>query len=161
MSEIDEVRAAGRRVLKTLRDHSPDSGYSAAVAEAVDKLDDPAQRLEAVKTLHGLSHIKALGDIYLPGVPGYEWPNLVSQLSATTGSYIRQYDPNRPIGRELGYSKEELMLLTKTALPTHVHEPPDIRGSKTATRLSIVFVFVAKYIALPVAVVSALLLLVK
>ena len=99
MSEFDEVKAAARSVLDALRAHAPDSGYTALVEEAMFNVEDPARRLEAVKAPRGLAHPKALGDLYLQGIPGFEWLNMVSHLAGAAGSYIRKFDPNAATGR--------------------------------------------------------------
>jgi hypothetical protein len=124
-------------------------------------LDDPARRLQAVKALRALSHPKALGDLFMEQVPGFEWPNMVSRLSGAAGDYIRKFDPNVPVGRELGFSQEELNMLTKSTLPTYLHASPDTQRLPFGKGWSSIAVFVAKFILLPAAFVAFVLLLVK
>lgn len=147
-------------VLDALREHSPESGYTTAVREAMRKLDDRASRLDAVKALSGLAHPKALGDIYLEGMPGFEWPNLVGGLSLAAGTYVRKFDPNAPTGRVLGFSQDELKMLTKASLPTYLHDPPNIQKSPFRKDWSSKLVFIAKFILTPLAVVCIILLLI-
>lgn len=161
VSEFDEVKAAGRLVLNTLCEHKPGREYTASVEAAMQDLDDPARRLRAVKALCALSHPKALGDLFVEQVPGFEWPNMVSRLSGAAGDYIRKFDPNVPVGRELGFSQEELAMLTKSTLATHSHDSPDTRRLPFGRGWSSIAVFVAKFILLPVAFVAVVLLLVK
>ncbi len=127
------------------------------------------RRLEAVRALRALAHVKALGDIYLEGLPGFEWPNMVSGLDAASAAYIKKHDPNAPTGRELGFSQEELLMLTKNSLPTHLHDPPAISQSQLGMSLSWLtsmlqsstMLLVAKFVLIPVVAVLLVLLLVK
>jgi hypothetical protein len=64
------------------------------------------------------------------------------------------------LGRTLGFSQEELKILTKSSLPNYLHDPPDFQKGLFAKDWSSTLVFIAKFILLPVAFVCFVLLLV-
>jgi hypothetical protein len=133
---------------------------------------DPENENDARRALYfegACTHHRGYGDIFVEGLKLGEWLTLLEKASKElreTFQLVRfsasesRNDPHAPMGRNLGFSQEELKILTKSSLPTYLHDPPDIQKGPFAKDWSSTLVFIAKFVLLPIAFVCFVLLLV-
>jgi len=123
ISDVREIQSAAETVLDTLVESGSTGVHESMLSAEISRLSVPAERLAAVSALRDLSHVRNLGDIFLEGVPGFDWPNMVEHLYYVCTIYLDKNDPDAPKGRELGFSADELLLLTASKQSNAITPP--------------------------------------
>jgi hypothetical protein len=123
-TSINDVINAAGLVLQALLTHHPESSFVPILSQAIDDLNQSATRLDAVRRLCGVSHVKNLGDVYLEVLPDHEWPKMVSSLGTTAANYLEAHDSGAPMKRASGLDANELEYEMRSAPPTYQFGPP-------------------------------------
>lgn len=92
MKGLNAVEAATTDIITALRTAGVAGEIIGELEKAVAQLADDSTRLEALRQIQGMCHVKDLGDLNMGQFSDHEWWNLLARLGTKCGRAIRRVE---------------------------------------------------------------------